>query len=319
MPLLEPTQAAQSQRSRWQYSLRWLLGATTAISVVLATFGSNWWWDVLSICTLALLLGLLATFALIVVTPSLLCRGGISKVAAAGATAALGIVAFAILNVAMPSPLTVFRAPLEYLPLGGLPLCVTAWLMRNVLRRTPIEFDRSEVGRAAASSLLTYSGLYAYAVFIAVDNENGVWRGGSDPQRFAIDSLAFVASLATAIPWFILIRRRAMFQSPRWSAFDFFSLALLAGSLITVVLWFLLRLVPQSFTEKGDLGSVLGLLILTFYALPVGSCLFVAAALIEIWRDRWHRWLTLMSGTFFASYWLLWAFEPGLTYLPLPF
>jgi hypothetical protein len=304
-------------RKRWQYSLRWLAAAVTLFCVLLATFGPNGWLLVI-VGTLALLLGLLAIFAQIGVASSIPSRRGITGIAAACTAAAAGIVYLAGTQAGRASPLAQLLLPFEHVPFGGVPLWLTAWCLGSVLRRTGTDFDLLQVRRAAGISLLGFLCLYTYAVFITIDSQKNDWQGAASlSQRYATHYLIFVASLATSIPWICLIRRRAMAGAPRWSAFDFISLALLTCSLLMILLWLLLRLSPQSFAEKGDLGEVLGLLILTFYALPMGSCLFLAGLVIEIWRDRWHRRLTLMSGAFFAAYWLLWAFEPGLAYLPL--
>lgn len=279
------------------------------------------WSSVITVANLSVLLVLLITFARIAFSSSIPVLRQLLRTALSCIFCVLGIAWFAESNSGRISPWKELAAPFEYFLFGGLPLWFTALWMQNVLRRTPADFDLRRVRRTAALSLFVFVSLYAWAILITVDSQNTRdWPGSrSAAQRFATYNLLFAASLATGIPWFWLIRRRAMYGLSKWSALDLVSMSLLICSLLAIFLWLVLRLSSQSFVKKGGLGAALGIIIVSFHSLPVGSCFFLGGFLIEVWRDRWHHWLTMISGTFFVAYWLLWALEPDLNYLPLLF
>ena len=328
-PATHGTSESAVASGRFQYSLRTLILILTAAAVICSISMVVDDWGAPCLLEVAfVLVGVLLYVAFRGVSPGW--RGLLVNFAISGL---LVYVVWSVRSVpsstALSAALYLSRKMAQYgLPM--LPLLLLAWSLWRALRRVPGDFKKSETRRAAVASLLIAASLCCYAAAIVASAHRGNDARGvmlrdrkirishvDDRVTLALHLIA-AANLAAAIPWIKLDRKRIATLKCRPSSFvDRGARWLLVASMVCAALGggaAAYLLVRRQYYPPWDWFFAM----VFFYALPhlIASGLFVAAIVIQLYRDRWHKVLTSVNCLYFVPLWLLAAWNPRVLLLP---
>jgi len=281
----------QKPLRRWQFSLRGLLLVITVLCVVLATLGEDLWFLVYMGSASGALLSVLALQTYLLFNDALPSR----RVLGYGAAVCMGISLF-IFWLAAIDFLSIDRLLWPAFILSGPLFWATPWCLWRVLRRTPADFSFSQVRLGALIDLIIFAVAYALTHFLTQFQ-----RGDSAAV------IATLAGLTMSLPWIKLLRQHSMRDQPVWSWAENVSRGFLVSGLAVIGLWLAMLgsyVAFASSVQSTNLGFAIGLLFMFLLLILAGSCLFAIGCLTQLWRDRWHPWLTGVAGFVLVAFWI---------------
>lgn len=301
---------------RIQFSLRTLLWTVTAVCVIageVANGDDSWHFNVYG--SLVMLHGLVLTGAYVAWTARPPNRRALLVVAATAAAAAF--IPF------VPHQGYSLSAAVSEVEIVSALLCwPSAWLAWRVLRRAPSDFDGPAIRAAALCSLSGGGLLFCYATLILYSHWHRL-----EPRFDVTDApipatwVAGGGSLAAAIPWIVLLRRRARGTATNRGWIDRAAQVFLAAGVAIallgwVIVMYLLIIRGPKDNFLGFIGIVLALLWLCGVPQVLSAGLFLLGLTIELCRDRWHPNLTAAGCVHFVPFWLTIAYDPYLIFWP---
>lgn len=307
-------------RWRGQFSLRTMFWAVTAVCVIageIANGDLSWYFNVY--CSLVMLHGLVLVWAYVAWTsrrPDRCVLVIVTAIAAGSAIVPL------IRHEGYGDSLLTAVSMIQLTP--ALLCWPTAWLTWRVLRRTPHDFDGAEVRTAALRSLLGGGLLCCYAAVVLYSNWHRLEPGffNKNDALFPAAWVAVGGSLAAAIPWIKLLRRRARGAATSRGWIDVVAKVLLAtGIAIAMLAWVAVahHFAVREATEAqylGGIGWVIGYGLCFVLPQLASTGLFLLGLLIELYRDRWNPVLTAVGCAYFIPIWLIVAYDARLVFLP---
>lgn len=200
----------------------------------------------------------------------------------------------------------------------------TAWLTWRVLARSPRDFDLPAIRDAALRSLCAGGLLGSFAAITLYSKWHQRDSGfTNDDPFFPAGCVAVGAAVAAAIPWIVLLRRRARGSATNRSWIDKLAKALLATGIgLALAGWAAaayLLVVREAMDAQpfGSLGWFIAYL-LFFILSQFGSVgLFLLGLTIELFRDRWHPILTAVGCAYFIPFWLIIANDERLIFVAI--
>lgn len=293
--------------ARPQFSLRWLLGAVTACCIVVGGLATDWgdrvgFW-------LTLLVSVGASTAL------LACLVRLASGAAVPSRRQLATRGFAgafLLFLLWGLPAHWVHDIWNVWSMLSMSLWVTNFSVWRVLRREHDDALLVEARHAARISLAILGGSAVVSALLLVTTFfiREEWRlepGTRRPEPGAI-LIVVCAGLVAALPWIRLLRRRAVVHH-RPGVAEYVSLtALVMSSLIAllamaaaVMLW------DNDWPGRGSIffNKTDAFVLFYFFPLIAASVVALAGMFIQLWRDQWHRLVTIMTCTLLTANWLV--------------
>jgi hypothetical protein len=296
--------------ARPQFSLRWLLGAVTACCIVVGGLATDWGDRVGFWLTLLISVG-----ASTAVLACLVRLASGAAVPSRRQLATRGLAGAFLLFLLWGLPAHWVHDIWTVWSILSLSLWVTDVAVWGVLRREQDDALLVEARHAARISLAILGGAAVVSALLLLTTFfiREEWRLEPGTRHLEPSALFIVvcAGIVSAFPWLRLLRRRAVAHHRPGFA-EYVSLtALVTSSLIAllamaaaVMLW------ENDWPGRGSIFFSKSDAFLLFYFFPLiaASVVALVGLFIQLWRDQWHRLVTIMTCTLLTANWLVNSF-----------